>query len=153
MPIRLRQKSLKNFRKIQIGYSKTKKYVFPISGPYCFTRAFLLTPEAQRSASVLNYRPLPQYYSLFNVFLVFELLERGEVLEVPTDTPLDEKSAWLAFRDVILGMEYLHYQKIIHRDIKPSNLLRGESGQVNYSIIQHCFPNKSLKEFINTKIM
>ena len=37
---------------------------------------------------------------------VFELLERGEVLEVPTDTPLDEKTAWLAFRDVILGMEY-----------------------------------------------
>ena len=85
--------------------------------------------------SVLNYRPLPQIEVLLTTiylfFLVFELLERGEVLEVPTDTPLDEKSAWLAFRDVILGMEYLHYQKIIHRDIKPSNLLRGESGQVN----------------------
>ena len=39
-------------------------------------------------------------------FSVFELLERGEVLEVPTETPLDEKTAWLAFRDVILGMEY-----------------------------------------------
>ena len=38
--------------------------------------------------------------------LVFELLERGEVLTVPTDSPLDEKSAWLAFRDVILGLEY-----------------------------------------------
>ena len=25
---------------------------------------------------------------------------------MPTDTPLDEKSAWLAFRDVILGIEY-----------------------------------------------
>jgi len=37
---------------------------------------------------------------------VFELLERGEVLVVPTDNPLDEKDAWLAFRDVILGLEY-----------------------------------------------
>ena len=40
---------------------------------------------------------------------VFELLERGEVLTVPTDTPLDEKTAWLAFRDVILGLEYREY--------------------------------------------
>ena len=37
---------------------------------------------------------------------VFELLKGGEVLDVPTDTPLDEKSAWLAFRDVVLGLEY-----------------------------------------------
>ncbi len=37
---------------------------------------------------------------------MFELLEGGEVLEVPTETPLDEKSAWLAFRDIILGLEY-----------------------------------------------
>ncbi|KAI1948014.1 hypothetical protein LOZ12_002113 [Ophidiomyces ophidiicola] len=28
-----------------------------------------------------------------------------------------------AFRDAVLGLEYLHYQGIIHRDIKPANLL------------------------------
>ncbi len=37
---------------------------------------------------------------------VFEFLEGGEVLDVPTETPLDKKSAWLAFRDVVLGLEY-----------------------------------------------
>ena len=39
-------------------------------------------------------------------FLVFELLERGEVLMVPTDSPLEEQEAWITFRDVILGLEY-----------------------------------------------
>lgn len=28
-----------------------------------------------------------------------------------------------AFRDTVLGLEYLHYEGIIHRDIKPANLL------------------------------
>jgi hypothetical protein len=41
--------------------------------------------------------------------LVFELLERGEVLEVPTDRPLQEQQAWASFRDVVLGLEYREY--------------------------------------------
>ena len=86
-----------------------------------------------------------------NLYMVFEYLEGGEVGnffpvnrvaiyleyeipskvvdEIPTENPLEERSAWLAFRDVVLGLEYLHYQKIIHRDIKPSNLLRFEMRQ------------------------
>ena len=68
---------------------------------------------------------------------------------------MSEKETWLAFRDVVHGLEYrkwwfflfclwnkkeldfiqffplpVHYQKIIHRDLKPSNLLRADSGEV-----------------------
>uniref|UniRef100_A0AAQ4PXL5 calcium/calmodulin-dependent protein kinase n=1 Tax=Gasterosteus aculeatus aculeatus TaxID=481459 RepID=A0AAQ4PXL5_GASAC len=52
------------------------------------------------------------------------------VMEVPSDSPFTEEQARLYFRDIILGMEYLHYQKIVHRDIKPSNLLLGDDGHV-----------------------
>lgn len=31
--------------------------------------------------------------------------------------------ARLAFRDTVLGLEYLHYHGVVHRDIKPANLL------------------------------
>ncbi|KAB7506328.1 Calcium/calmodulin-dependent protein kinase kinase 2 [Armadillidium nasatum] len=73
-----------------------------------------------------------------NLYMVFELLEKGEVLEIPTDNPLSEDQAWLFFRDVLLGIEYLHYQKIIHRDIKPSNLLLGDHGHIKIADFGVC---------------
>ncbi|XP_068455840.1 calcium/calmodulin-dependent protein kinase kinase 1 isoform X2 [Clinocottus analis] len=65
-----------------------------------------------------------------NLHMVFELMPKGPVMEVPSDSPLTEEQARLYFRDIILGIEYLHYQKIVHRDIKPSNLLLGDDGHV-----------------------
>ncbi|KAK7883078.1 hypothetical protein WMY93_029252 [Mugilogobius chulae] len=62
--------------------------------------------------------------------MAFELMTKGPVMEVPTDNPLTEEQARFYFRDVVLGIEYLHYHKIIHRDIKPSNLLLGDDGHV-----------------------
>ena len=41
-----------------------------------------------------------------NLYMVFELLEKGEVLEIPSSTPLTEEAAWQCFRDVVHGLEY-----------------------------------------------
>ncbi|KAF2736351.1 kinase-like protein [Polyplosphaeria fusca] len=38
-----------------------------------------------------------------------------------------------AFRDTVLGLEYLHYQGVIHRDIKPANLLQTKEYRVKIS--------------------
>ncbi|KAJ3591036.1 hypothetical protein NHX12_008983 [Muraenolepis orangiensis] len=62
--------------------------------------------------------------------MAFELMTKGAVMEVPNESPFGEDQARSYFRDVLLGIEYLHYQKIIHRDIKPTNLLLGEDGRV-----------------------
>ncbi|PGH31513.1 CAMKK/ELM protein kinase [[Emmonsia] crescens] len=48
------------------------------------------------------------------------LSEDEEMSYVPC---LTLSEARRAFRDSVLGLEYLHYQGIIHRDIKPANLL------------------------------
>ncbi|KAM7145231.1 calcium/calmodulin-dependent protein kinase kinase 2 isoform 3-T4 [Macrochelys suwanniensis] len=65
-----------------------------------------------------------------HLYMVFELVKQGPVMEVPAMKPLTEDQARFYFQDLIKGIEYLHYQKIIHRDIKPSNLLVGEDGHV-----------------------
>jgi serine/threonine protein kinase len=38
-----------------------------------------------------------------------------------------------AFRDTVLGLEYLHYEGIVHRDIKPANLLWTKDHRVKIS--------------------
>ena len=40
---------------------------------------------------------------------MFELLEKGEILEIPAQKPLTEDEAWRSFRDVISGLEYCKY--------------------------------------------
>jgi serine/threonine protein kinase len=43
------------------------------------------------------------------------------------------EKARAAFRDTVLGLEYLHFQNVIHRDIKPANLLMTATGRVKIS--------------------
>lgn len=43
------------------------------------------------------------------------------------------EKARAAFRDTVLGLEYLHFQNVIHRDIKPANLLMTSLGRVKIS--------------------
>ncbi|XP_043661549.1 calcium/calmodulin-dependent protein kinase kinase 2-like isoform X1 [Drosophila teissieri] len=73
-----------------------------------------------------------------SLYMVFELVKQGEVLRIPTDNPLSEKRAWSIFRESLLGLEYLHHQKIIHADIKPGNLLLTEFGHVKIADLGVC---------------
>ncbi|XP_029693382.1 calcium/calmodulin-dependent protein kinase kinase 2-like [Takifugu rubripes] len=65
-----------------------------------------------------------------HLYMVFELVKKGPIMEVPTDKPFSEDQARFYFQDLLKGIGYLHYQRIIHRDIKPSNLLVGEDGHI-----------------------
>ena len=50
--------------------------------------------------------------------------------QVPTLTMEEARGA---FRDTLLGLEFLHFQGIIHRDIKPANLLVAGNGHIKIS--------------------
>jgi len=51
-----------------------------------------------------------------------------------------------AFRDTVLGLEYLHYQGIIHRDIKPANLLWTATHRVKISDFGVSYLGKPIRE-------
>ncbi|KAG6374436.1 kinase-like domain-containing protein [Boletus reticuloceps] len=59
------------------------------------------------------------------IYMVMEYLGGGEIKwrNEHNQPILQVDQCQRICRDVILGLEYLHYQGIIHRDIKPANLL------------------------------
>ncbi|CBQ71655.1 related to Serine/threonine-protein kinase [Sporisorium reilianum SRZ2] len=69
------------------------------------------------------------------IFMVLEYMQGGEVVwkDDRGQPALTVDEARSVLRDVVCGLEYLHYQGIIHRDIKPANLLWDEHHRVKIS--------------------
>ncbi|XP_054717035.1 calcium/calmodulin-dependent protein kinase kinase 2-like [Uloborus diversus] len=84
-----------------------------------------------------------------NLYMVFQLIQRGPVINVPTNDPLPETKAWQYFRDIVMGIEYLHYQKIVHRDIKPSNLLLSDDDRILISDFGVCNQFEGVDAFLS----
>eukprot|EP00210_Caulerpa_lentillifera_P008608 g8212.t1 len=68
------------------------------------------------------------------LLMIMEYVDGGEIMPedmIGRSKPgLSEQVARQLFRDLIKGLEFLHFRNIIHRDIKPGNLLLTQTGRV-----------------------
>lgn len=62
------------------------------------------------------------------MYLVQEYVEHNLMDEVTRSNGLDEEVARKYMRDLLSGLHYLHFHKVIHRDIKPENILVSKEG-------------------------
>ncbi|KAI9360180.1 kinase-like domain-containing protein [Pilaira anomala] len=61
-----------------------------------------------------------------SLYMVFEMMHKGVLMDIELDhvaEPLSDDLARRYFKEMMLGIEYLHANDIVHRDIKPDNLL------------------------------
>ncbi len=93
----------------------------------------------ERSSDVALKSTLDQIMAWQNKWTV----EEEEFMYVPC---LTISQALDAFRDTVLGLEYLHYQGIIHRDIKPANLLWTRDHRVKISDFGVSYLGKPIRE-------
>ncbi|XP_028670805.1 phosphorylase b kinase gamma catalytic chain, liver/testis isoform [Erpetoichthys calabaricus] len=74
------------------------------------------------------------YESSTFIFLVFDLMRRGELFDYLTEkVTLSEKETRNVMQALLQAVLYLHSQRIVHRDLKPENILLDNDGNVKLS--------------------
>ena len=65
-----------------------------------------------------------------NLYLVMDLLTGGDLrYHISRHRRFSEEQTRFFVACIVLGLEYVHTNKVIHRDIKPENLVLDERGE------------------------
>ena len=85
--------------------------------------------EIRNLIALTDCEQVVRYISFFEdddfSYVVLELME-GNLKEYLIESTFDATQATILFKDVVMGLEFLHEQNILHRDLKPRNILYKE---------------------------
>ncbi|XP_053327542.1 phosphorylase b kinase gamma catalytic chain, liver/testis isoform isoform X2 [Spea bombifrons] len=77
---------------------------------------------------------IDSYESNTFIFLVFDLMKRGELFDYLTEkVTLSEKETRYIMRSLLEAVSYLHTNNIVHRDLKPENILMDDCLNIKLS--------------------
>lgn len=77
---------------------------------------------------------IDSYESSTFIFLVFDLMKRGELFDYLTEkVTLSEKETRCIMRSLLEAVSYLHASNIVHRDLKPENILMDDCLNIKLS--------------------
>ena len=73
------------------------------------------------------------------LYLIIDYINGGDLFfHIKKRGHLSEKEAKFYGAQIILGLEYLHSQKVIYRDLKPENLLLDKDGHLKMADFGIC---------------
>jgi len=135
-----------------------ERYAMKIIAKKHFTfnsaQALTLNQQIQSECTILQKLKHPCIISVYDVYdtphavyIVLELVEGGELFDrIVNQGQFNEQTTKFLFRQMCLGVKYLHDHSITHRDLKPENVLL-TSPDTNDTLIK--ITDFGLSRFIN----